>query len=122
MNVDPTPPTPSRRDALASAGAVAAGALLLNEAAAADHPAAQVGDRTSSIRITRLTATPIGPKTYVKVETNHGVTGWGEITGLEPKVAAALAEAIFELLDGENPTRIEYLWQKVYRAHRDIRG
>ena len=27
-----------------------------------------------------------------------------------------------ELLDGENPTRVEYLWQKLYRAHRDMRG
>ena len=33
-----------------------------------------------------------------------------------------LAESLFELLDGENPTRIEHLWQKIYRAHRDIRG
>jgi galactonate dehydratase len=26
------------------------------------------------------------------------------------------------LLDGENPTRIEHLWQKIYRSHRDMRG
>jgi galactonate dehydratase len=26
------------------------------------------------------------------------------------------------LLKDENPTRIEHLWQKLYRAHRDIRG
>src|SRR5262249_23515094 len=29
---------------------------------------------------------------------------------------------LFELLDGENPTRIEHLWQKLFRAHRDMRG
>ena len=34
----------------------------------------------------------------------------------------ALAESLFELLDGENPTRIEHLWQKLYRSHRDMRG
>src|SRR5262249_24029170 len=34
----------------------------------------------------------------------------------------ALAQAFFELLDRENPTRIEFLWQKMYRAHRDMRG
>jgi galactonate dehydratase len=33
-----------------------------------------------------------------------------------------LAESLYDLIDGENPTRIEHLWQKVYRAHRDIRG
>src|SRR5262249_51184317 len=55
-------------------------------------------------------------------ETNHGVVGWGEVKGVDPRVSKPLAEALFELIDGENPTRIEHLWQKVYRAHRDIRG
>lgn len=90
--------------------------------AAVQNPAAQVEDRSSSIRITRLTPTAVGPKVFVKIETNHGITGWGEIDQLEPQVAAALARSMFELLDGENPTRIEHLWQKLYRAHRDMRG
>jgi galactonate dehydratase len=59
---------------------------------------------------------------FLKLETNLGVTGWGEIDQLETKVAATLARSLFELLDGENPTRIEYLWQKIYRSHRDMRG
>ena len=37
--------------------------------AAAQNPAAQVNDRSSSIRLTRLTATPAGPKVFVKLET-----------------------------------------------------
>jgi len=64
----------------------------------------------------------VGPKAYVKIETSHKVTGWGEVTGSEPRVASALAQSLFELLDGENPTRVEHLWQKVYRSHRDMRG
>lgn len=48
--------------------------------------------------------------------------GWGEVTGLDPNVAIALSKSIFELLANENPTRIEHLWQKVYRSHRDQRG
>ena len=112
-----------RRSLLGTSAALAAGGLFLNEAVAAqDNPAAQVGDRTTSIRISALKAIPIGPKVYVKIETNLKVTGWGEITGLEPKVGAALAESLFALLDGENPTRIEHLWQKLYRSHRDMRG
>jgi len=87
-----------------------------------NNPAANVADRTSTLRLTRLTATPVNAKVFLKLETNHGVTGWGEIDQLEPRVAAALAESLFVLLDGENPTRIEYLWQKVYRSHRDMRG
>src|SRR5882757_1218236 len=113
----------NRRQLFSSAGAVAAGGLFLQQAvSAAENAATQVEDRGSSIRITSLRAFPIGPKVYVKIETNQKITGWGEITGLEPIVAAALAHSLFELLDDQNPTRIEHLWQKLYRAHRDMRG
>lgn len=111
----------NRRELLTTAS-IAAGALLLNEAAAADNPAAQVEDRGASIRITALKATPVGPKAFIKIETSQKVFGWGEVTGLDPVVASALAHSLFELLDGENPTRIEHLWQKLYRSHRDMRG
>src|SRR5262245_35440404 len=110
------------RRRLLAAGAVAVGGLALAEAVAADAPGKQVEDRGAGLKITRLRAMPAGPKAYVKIETNLKITGWGEVTGLEPHVACALAESLFELLDGENPTRVEYLWQKIYRAHRDMRG
>jgi galactonate dehydratase len=110
-----------RRQALA-AGAAVVGGLALVEAASADAPGKQAEDRGASLRISRLRGLPAGPKAYIKIETNHKITGWGEVTGLEPKVACALAESLFELLDGENPTRVEYLWQKLYRSHRDMRG
>src|SRR5262245_7888500 len=100
----------NRREVLGTAGALAAGGLLLAEAVAADNnPASQVADRVTSVKCTSLKGIPVGPKTYIKIETNHGITGWGEVTGSEPKVAAVLAESLFELMDGENPTRIEHL-------------
>ncbi len=114
-------PVIPRRDLL-TAGALAAGLALLNDAVGADNPAANVADRTSSIKISGLKAFRVGTKAYIKIETNHKVFGWGEVTGLDPNVACVLARSIFELLDGENPTRIEHLWQKVYRSHRNIRG
>jgi galactonate dehydratase len=115
--------TLNRRELLESAGLVAAGGMLLAGGGALAADAGNAGaDRASSIRITSLRATPVGPKAYIKIETSHKITGWGEVTGLEPKVASALAQSLFELLDGENPTRVEYLWQKLYRAHRDMRG
>jgi galactonate dehydratase len=110
---------PNRREVLGTAGALAAGGVLLAGGAAAG---AQVEDRASAIRITALRASPVGTKAYVKIETNRAVTGWGEVTGLEPRVACALAESLRELLVGENPTRIEHLWQKLFRSHRDMRG
>src|SRR5262245_58994065 len=120
MPVSSRPRLP-RRDWFASVAAATAGVALLNEAShGQDNPAAAVGDRTTNIKCKALQATPVGPKCYVKIETNMDVTGWGEITGLDPKVAAVLAQSLFELLDGENPTRIEHLWQKIYRSHRDM--
>ena len=122
----------NRRELLTSLGTHAAGCFAVNafqgnleEVVAADDPknaAANVGDRTTSIKLTKLTATPVNRKVFLKLETNLGVTGWGEIDQLETQTAATLARSMFELLDGENPTRIEYLWQKIYRSHRDMRG
>src|SRR5947207_1783326 len=85
-------------------------------------PADQVADRTSRIRVTGLRAVRVDPVVFVRVETNQGVAGWGDVKGVDPRPAKALAESLAELLVGENPTRIEYLWQKLFRAHRNLRG
>ncbi|HVX10844.1 MAG TPA: mandelate racemase/muconate lactonizing enzyme family protein [Pirellulales bacterium] len=112
----------ARRDVLAGLGAAAAGMAFVDRAVGQDqNPAAQVADRGSSIRITGMKTFWVGPIVYLKIETNHGVSGWGDLKGVDPRPARVLAQSLFELLDGENPTRIEYLWQKLYRAHRDMR-
>src|SRR6516162_9161874 len=113
----------NRREYLTAATAVAAGRDLLAEAIGQDrNSAALVTDKTSTLKITSLRTYWVNPVVFVKIETNHGATGWGEIKAIDPRVAKVLAESLFALIEGENPTRIEYLWQKVYRAHRDIRG
>src|SRR4051812_38591351 len=96
--------------------------MLADRIEALRNPAAAVEDRSSTIRIESLRATWVYSCVFVKIETNHGVTGWGDIKGVDPRVSKPLVESLFTLLDGENPTRIEHPWQKVYRAHRDIRG
>lgn len=111
-----------RRDWMTTAAGIAAAAMVNDIVNAADNPGRKVEDKASEIRITSLKATPVRGHIFIKIETNKGVVGWGETAGLEPKSCVALAHALFDLLDGENPTRIEYLWQKLYRAHRDIRG
>ena len=84
--------------------------------------AQQVADRASGIRITGLRLRYVAPVVFVQITTNRGVSGWGDIKAIEPRSAMLLAESLYELLDGENPTRIEHLWQKLYRSHRDMRG
>jgi galactonate dehydratase len=114
---------PDRRRWFASSAAVAAGLSLTAEAVRGqDNPAEQVVDRGANLKIKSLRGFRVGTKAFLKIETQQGLIGWGEVTGLDPTVAIALAQSLFELLDGENPTRIEHLWQKLYRSHRDMRG
>jgi galactonate dehydratase len=95
---------------------------LAGAVSAARNPAAGTEDRASGIRITGLRTFWVGPVVYLRIDTNRGVTGWGDLKGVDPRPARALAESLYELLDGENPTRIEHLWQKLFRAHRNLRG
>ena len=56
---------------------------------------------------------------FVKVVTDQpGLWGWGEAT-LEwhTRSVVGAIEDISQLLIGEDPTRIEYLWQMMYRQH-----
>ncbi|HRE50561.1 MAG TPA: galactonate dehydratase [Flavitalea sp.] len=56
---------------------------------------------------------------FVKVITDQpGLYGWGEAT-LEwhTRSVVGAIEDISQLLIGEDPTRIEYLWQMMYRQH-----
>jgi galactonate dehydratase len=112
----------SRRHLLSAAGVAAWGTLLGDRVWAGESAAAHVEDRGANLRITALRGFRVGTKAYVKIETSPKLVGWGEVTGLDPDVAVALAQSLFQLLKGENPTRIEHLWQKLYRAHRDMRG
>lgn len=54
---------------------------------------------------------------FVEVETDQGITGWGEAV-IEGKAATVLAcvEEIKSYLIGENPQNIEDIWNKLYRA------
>ena len=123
MTDSPNPQRFHRRDFISSFGATAAGLAFLDSTIAQENkPGTQVEDRASTIRIIGMKTYWVGPVVYLKIETNHGIVGWGDLKGVDPRVSRVLAQSLFELIDGENPTRIEYLWQKVYRAHRDIRG
>lgn len=100
---------------------VATGLAVMRDCSA-DEPGKIVEDKTTSVKITAMRPFPAGGKCFVRIDTSTNISGWGEITGLEPNVAAELIKSLYELLDGENPTRIEHLWQKIYRSHRDMRG
>ncbi|WP_213287800.1 mandelate racemase/muconate lactonizing enzyme family protein [Bradyrhizobium sp. sGM-13] len=54
----------------------------------------------------------------VEVETEDGLTGWGECYG-PARITAAAVGSVMPLLVGEDPLRTDFLWQKVYSALRD---
>ena len=53
----------------------------------ADAPAAAVADKFTSIKISAVNTIPLGGKTLVKIITNQGIVGWGEIPQVPPAVA-----------------------------------
>ena len=57
---------------------------------------------------------------FVQVDTDAGITGWGEVTTYPGPVAnravAAYIDQIGHWLQGENPENIEAIWHKIFRG------
>lgn len=70
------------------------------------------------MRITKLTTYRVPPRwMFLKIDTDEGVVGWGEpvLEGRARTVEAAVHE-LSEYLVGQDPARINDLWQVMYRA------
>lgn len=70
------------------------------------------------MKITRLTTYRLPPRwMFLKIETDEGVSGWGEpvIEGRARSVEAAVHE-LGEALIGQDPARINDVWQVMYRS------
>jgi galactonate dehydratase len=71
------------------------------------------------MKITRLTTYRVAPRwMFLKIETDEGITGWGEpvIEGRARTVETAVQE-FGEMLVGKDPSRINDLWQTMYRGN-----
>jgi len=56
---------------------------------------------------------------YVKIDTDEGIHGIGEAYSVGPDLATAKTIEYFrDWLIGEDPTRVEYLWSKLYNYSR----
>ena len=58
---------------------------------------------------------------FVKIETDEGITGWGEST-LGPMAVATLVDEFGKRLLGEDPSQIEKHWQMLYYHQHSLRG
>lgn len=69
------------------------------------------------MKITKLKTFLVPPRwLFLKVETDEGVSGWGEpvLEGHAATLAAKIAE-LDDFLIGRDPMRIEDIWQMIYR-------
>ena len=57
---------------------------------------------------------------FVQVDTDEGITGWGEITpypgGVGNRAMAAFVREVGELVIGDDPSHIEFIWNKIFRT------
>jgi galactonate dehydratase len=56
---------------------------------------------------------------FVEVNTDEGITGWGEVTAGSPRalpIAAGL-QHVSDLIEGDDPRLIEMIWNKIFRAY-----
>jgi len=70
------------------------------------------------VKITKLTTYIVPPRwLFLKIETDEGVSGWGEpvVEGRAATVAAAVDE-LADYLIGQDPRRIEDHWTVLYRG------
>ena len=70
------------------------------------------------MKITRLTTLVVPPRwLFLKIETDDGITGWGEpvVEGRAQSVAAAVEE-LADYLIGKDPRNVEDLWTVMYRG------
>ncbi len=54
----------------------------------------------------------------VVIETDEGVTGYGEAKGTPQVMRAIVEHELKPRLLGEDPTRVQYLWEKLYTGSR----
>jgi galactonate dehydratase len=96
-------------------------ASLDNEWTAEASDAAQVGPK-DSIKITKLDTYVLKNSwVFVKISTDAGITGWGEMLKDKSLTCAAGAKQVAPYLIGQDPTRVVHHWQAIYR-HAFYRG
>jgi len=59
---------------------------------------------------------------FVRITTDEGLVGIGESSTTEPFMAAAVIRRLSEVVVGRDPSRIQEIWQDMYRRYFNVRG
>ncbi len=93
-------------------------ALFAPQPAVHAEPAA----KTLRMKITKVEPIMTGSDVFLKIETDAGITGYGDGTQhFLPYAAEGTLKDLIPYMIGEDPERIEYLWQSAFRR-RFYRG
>jgi galactonate dehydratase len=78
--------------------------------------AAQAGPK-DKIKVTKLeTFVLTNSWVFVKISTDAGITGWGEMLKDDAKACAAGALEVGDYLIGQDPSRVVHHWQAIHRG------
>src|SRR3954466_1581618 len=99
-------------------GALATGTLLgLDALFTADRTNAAAVGPNDAIKVTKVEAFVLKNSwVFVKISTDAGITGWGEMLKDDAKACAAGAVEVGHYLVGQDPTRVAYHWQAIHRG------
>ena len=74
-----------------------------------------------NLTITKVSTFIIPRAIFVKVETNAGITGWGECSPNSRKTMETLIhQELSPLVEGQNPFNVEPLWDQMYWQNHDL--
>jgi galactonate dehydratase len=121
----------SRRDFFKTTGQVVAASAIAG--AALPYADLKGEDKAQNDASLRTDAAMIGPKdnikvtkietfvlknswVFVKISTDAGITGWGEMLKDDAKACAAGAMEVGNYLIGKDPTRVAFHWQAIHRG------
>ena len=107
---------------IAGMGVLTAGGAFSNLQATSTSGHERVWPAIPSLKITGVQTIMTGHDIYVKIETDEGITGYGDATQhFVPRSVEGMLKDLKPYLIGEDPQRIEYLWQVCFRR-RFYRG
>src|SRR5947209_16209058 len=80
---------------------------------------------TNAVKITNVTAQHLPGTRYawvfLHIDTDEGIRGLGQVSsGPHSAMVAAAASRLGPLLIGEDPSRIEYIWHKLYAGFNSL--
>ena len=121
----------SRREFFKTTGKVVAASALTG--GTLPYPGSKDDEKKADITELRSDAAMIGPKdnikvtkiesfvlknswVFVKISTDAGITGWGEMLKDDAKACAAGALEVGNYLIGKDPLRVAFHWQAIHRG------